>query len=104
MIYLLNTPVLTAYGDYCFRGPITVQDARERIGKDFISAIGHDASAVFLSRLLGIDVPMNRISVAMLQGDSALVLRVKERLPEGKILEKNQLISTPYELAWLKRL
>ena len=104
MIYLLNTPILTAYGDFRFTGPLTLAEARQHLTAGFISAIGHAASADFLTALLGREIPTNRITVAMAPGDGALVLRLKERLPEGKVLDAGELAATAYELGWLERL
>jgi hypothetical protein len=102
-IYLLNTPILTSYGEWHFEGPITVEQAKSRIAQGFKSAVGHEASAQFLSQLLDVDVTMNRISINMQADDEALVLRIKSRLPEGKLLTHVEIANTPYELGWLRK-
>ena len=104
MIYLLNTPILTTYGDFRFSGPIAPEEARRRIAPGFTSAIGHVPTATFLSALLGMDIPAQRATITMLPGDEALVLRLTQRLPEGKVLNESEMAAVPYELAWLERL
>ena len=101
--YLLNTPILTAYGDYRFTGPLSVEAARAFVAEGAVSAIGHAAAAEFLGRLLGREVTINRITIVMEPGDQALVLRLKERLPEGVILDAEQMEKVRYELALLER-
>jgi hypothetical protein len=102
MIYLLNAPILTAYGEWHFKGPLTPEDVRAHIENQALtSAIGHEASATLLSRLLDRPVAIQRISVQLQPGDSAVVLRLCQRLPEGAILDAEQLANTPYELGWL---
>ena len=57
----------------------------EEVPADFVSAIGHQDTAVLVSNLLGRPVPANRVSVPPLQsGDTHFVVLYQgPRLPEG---------------------
>lgn len=103
MTYLLNSPVLTGYGEWTFDGPIGVERAREVLAGGFVSAIGHQVTADFLKGLLGVEVPLNRVRVEMKPGDSALVVRVLDRLAEGKVLTADEIRAVPCELGLLSR-
>lgn len=102
-LYVMNAPIITAYGEFKYFA-YTVQDARNilknRVG-GFVSAIGHESTAKFMSEILGVPIPMNRISVRMRSGDTALIFRLTDRLPEGKILTVEEMQSVKYEIGML---
>lgn len=96
--YILNTSIMTSYGTW-FYEPITLEDAIKDLAVGgFVSAIGHESTASFLTLLTGILIPVNRIMVDMKEGDTALVLKLKTRLEEGKVLTLDELKNVPYEL------
>lgn len=102
-IYVLNAPIITAWGEYKF-SPISVEDARELLAGGFESAVGHVATAEALTKLLGIEVPANRLQIAMETGDKALVFKLKKRLPEGVVINSvEELEEIGYDLGLLER-
>lgn len=104
VMYILNSPVLTGFGDYTFTGPLSVEEARLLLADGFTSAIGHEGAARFLSEILGIPIPVQRITITMRPGDRALVLRLKERLPDNRSLSAEETRALPHELGLLSML
>ena len=50
----------------------------------FVSAVGHADTAAVFSNVLGVEIPCNRVTVALKDGDLALVGQYSgPRLPEG---------------------
>jgi hypothetical protein len=103
-LYILNTPILTSYGKYNFREArlVEVRYLLHLSRGRFISAVGHDATAKFMSDVTGFDIPVNRVPVEMKPGDRAIVFRVLTRLPEGKVLGYEDLKTIPYEFGVLR--
>lgn len=102
--YLLNSPVLTDWGNYDFRGPIDAAQARQLLPNHFISAIGHQSTTDLLSELLQCAVPMNRGQIVMQVGDQALVFRLLKRPPEGQVMNKQQMLTLGYTFGLLRKL
>lgn len=115
-IYLLNSPVLTSIGLYS-HDIITVSKAQQLVtyvgldGKRYlkhnvVSAIGHKATALYLTKLLDVSntIPTNRTNIVMETGDKALVLRCMVRLPVSKELTIAEMDKYAWQLTLLQRL
>jgi hypothetical protein len=97
MIYILNSLIVPVnfdkYPEARIRlNRISLEEAKAILSNNkFVSAIGHEGSAQVLSQLLGIKIPVNRISVFLEKGDIGIHLFLKQRLPEGKVLSEEEL-------------
>ncbi len=104
MFYILNAPIITNYGTYKFE-KITIEEAKELLTtQKWISAVGHEATASFLTSLLEINIPFNRITISMNAGDQAIVIRLKTRLPEGRVLTIEEMKNIDYEIGLLQKI
>jgi len=70
---------------------VTVFDVKDIIKDGFVSAIGHEATAKIISTQLGVQVPVNRISIKLTSGDVLVVYQLLTRLPEGKVLNEEEM-------------
>jgi len=77
----------------------TIDEVRRLLSNGFTSAIGHAGTAQLLTELLGVEVPVNRIAVRMRSGDIGVHFVLAERLPEGKVLSKEELARLDYYFA-----
>jgi hypothetical protein len=102
--YILNSPILTGFGDWRYSGPLSIEQSRRLLENGFISAIGHLGTAELISALLSVDVPCDRKAIEMVPGDRALVFRLLERLPEGLVLDAKALADRKYMFCLLERL
>lgn len=134
---VLNSPILTNWGNYSFT-PLDVAEAKEILNSgNFVSAVGHEATAIFLSGLLGVEIPHSRRqilmgvvntpcckdtdNVSLLKNiftcekcntdwpmdqveyfTEAVVLKLKTRLPEGKVLTEKEMAEIEYDLGLLE--
>lgn len=73
-------------------------------GRKFDSAIGHEAAARCMSALLGVEVPVSRAAYEQMPGQRAIALKLRGRLPEGKVLvSTEELDAIGYDLFELYR-
>jgi hypothetical protein len=78
---------------------ITPEAARDLLLKsDFISAVGHEATAKVLSQILNLDIHLNRIAIKMELHDSAIHFVLRTRLPEGVVLSEEELKQLDFDL------
>ncbi len=103
--YMLNSPILTSFGEWRYQGPLSLGEARDFVAEGpVVSAIGHGATAEYLQGLLGVPVECTRRQVQMVVGDRALVLQITERLPEGTVLDVPALSQRKSAFGILERL
>lgn len=103
-VTLLNTSILTAHGTFRHY-PVTLNDAKKIVSNGFTSAVGHASTAQLLTTLLGVDVPVNRISYAQdSPREVALVFKLRERAPEGVILTLAEIEAMGYDFSVIQRL
>ncbi|MEM3092185.1 MAG: YddF family protein [Candidatus Nitrosocaldus sp.] len=99
-LYLLNTTIIDPDSTPLLIrvDEITVDEAKELLRDGFVSAVGHEATAQFLSMLFMMTIPINRIAVKLRAGDKAVCLKLQGRLPEGKILTLAEMKQVQYKL------
>ncbi len=103
MITLLNSPLMTCYGQYEYR-PLSLAEARSLVRiQPWRSAVGHQSTAQMISELLDIRCPANRMNFRQQTGESALVFSLAARPPEGAILSRGELESIGYAWALITR-
>jgi hypothetical protein len=103
MIYVLNTLIVpidfSKHPQATVRFTrISVEEARELLKQQFVSAVGHEATANLLSKLLSTPIPANRVTVFMNPGDVGVHFFLRSRIPEGKVLSLEELEKLDY---WL---
>jgi len=91
MLYVLNTATvpLREGGKYLIKArQLSAEEASEILKREqFISAVGHEATAKALSNVFGVEVQFNRIQITLQPGDKLISINLKKRLPEGQVLK-----------------
>lgn len=101
---ILNTSILTAEGNYTLKG-ISLEEAQKLVQEnEILSAVGHESTAEILTELLGIEVPVNRITFEQETGQQALVFKLNVRQPEGVILSREEIEAIGYKFQLLTKL
>jgi Domain of unknown function (DUF1874). len=86
-------PDLLESGVVIKASPITLEEAKALLQQGFVSAVGHESTAKVLSKLLGTDVPFNRVQIAIKEGDVIISFQFLVRLPEGHILKEDEVLA-----------
>lgn len=103
-VAFFNGTVATTNGLYRIKD-IDIDTAKELVKQNgFISAIGHEATAEIMSEVLGLTIPMNRIQFHQKVGQLAVVFKLKERPPEGIILNRTEVENIGYGFKVMERL
>jgi len=102
-ILLLNSPILTAPGEYEYK--LISEEAAANLIKSFgfESAVGHASTAEIMSTLFGTEIPMNRIQALQKPSQLAIIFRLKTRPAEGKVYSADEIKKLGYEIGLLTR-
>ncbi len=108
-LMLLNTSILTDYGTYRYES-MSLEEAKALIrdyqarGLAIQSAIGHRSTAELLSTLLEFPVPVNRAEFKQTINDIALIFKLRSRVSEGIIPDREEIEKIGHELGLLTKL
>lgn len=104
MLYLLNSPILTSFGNFEFK-LVDIQTAKDLVKYGCQSYIGHQSTCDILQVLLGIEVPLNRVQYFQQEGEQALIFKLLSRPTEGIVFETIEAIEEQgYEFGLLTKL
>ena len=103
--FILNSLITPFKGENAnfFIKKIDLETAKLSLPKNFTSAVGHQATADMISSLLEVKVEVNRVQIFFEPGDKALAFVPRQRLPEGKVLSKEELLKIPLDIFFIQR-
>jgi hypothetical protein len=102
MIYVSNSFSLSMLTNFpaCLRvREVSLEDVKKLLSceSNFVSAVGHQATADLLTKLLNIQIPFNRVQISLNSNDILIVFQLQTRLEEGKILTEQELQHFQYK-------
>lgn len=105
---LLNCAICTENGKYELKEIKNPDDLAEVVKqnggyKNLISAIGHQATADILTKLLGTKIIINRIEFKQEINQAAIIFKLNGRIPEGKVLTMQEIEQIGYTFKLLIR-
>jgi len=105
MLYILNSATipLKEGGKYLIKArQLDVKEASEMLKREqFVSAIGHEATAKALSNIFGVEIPFSRIQITLQPGDKLISIILKKRLAEGQVLKTIEELNAIGYTIWL---
>lgn len=103
-VALFNGTVATTNGLYSIED-INITEAKKYLNHNgFESAIGHLATAELMADVFNKDIKMNRIQYKQQIGQVAIVFKLKQRPPEGIILNRKEIEDIGFNFKIMKRL
>jgi hypothetical protein len=75
---------------------VGIEEIKELLAKGFESAVGHESTAAFLTKLLGIEVKAERKQITIDTNTVLVVFQLLSRLPEGRVLTEEELRAVNY--------
>jgi hypothetical protein len=91
-IYLLSSMIVPISFEYesatVTIREVSVEEVRTMLKRGFISAVGHESTARFLSKILGTEVKPNRETIYINEGDVAISIQFKERVQRTELKEE----------------
>ncbi|MEM5854409.1 MAG: DUF1874 domain-containing protein [Candidatus Aenigmatarchaeota archaeon] len=113
-LYLLNALIVPFTGTTAeFKlEKVTTTSAKEIFyirklrGCEIVSALGHEGSVQAFKVIIGDEpeIKLNRVQVFFEQDDEALALVLKNRIPEGVILNFEEMNKIGFDIFYIKRL
>jgi hypothetical protein len=101
----LNTTIATA-NDATFKlQTLTLAEAKRKAQSAGAtqSHVGHQATADTMTKVLGVEIPMDRTPLAQEVGQEALALKLNIRLEEGQVLSEEELEEVGYQFVLMTR-